>query len=152
MIQFKAITDENYMALIQMKEKEGFCFATDFNFITDSLSLAWLNRDKGNTFPFAIYQDETLVGFMMLAHNLEERDLHLWRFMLSTEYRGRGYGIQSVELLIQLARNSRKYDHISLYCSPKSEVAFHIYEKVGFLPTGDVNEEFVHFQFDFAKN
>ena len=152
MIQFRAITDENYMDLIQMKEKDGFCFAADFNFIEDSLSMAWLNRNRGNTFPFAIYQDETLVGFMMLAHNLEERDLHLWRFMLSMEYRGRGYGIQSVELLIQLAKDSGKYDHISLYCSPKSEAACHIYEKVGFRPTGEADDGFVRFEFDFARD
>lgn len=151
MVQFRAITDKNYMELIQITEKEGFCFATDFNFVADSLAMAWLNRDKNNTFPFAIYHDETLVGFMMLAHNLEERDLHLWRFMLSMEYRGCGYGIQSVELLIRMAKDSGKYDHISLYCSPKSEAAFHIYEKVGFQPSGEVHEELAYFEYDLTK-
>lgn len=136
MVQFKKITDENYMELIQMKEKKEFCYSTDFNFVTDSLALAWLNRDKGNTFPFAIYQKETLIGFMMLAHKPDEGDLHLWRFMLDVEYRGRGYGIQSVELLIQLAKASGKYARLSLDCSPKNETAVHIYRKLGFQPTG----------------
>ena len=137
MVQFKAITDENYMDLIQMKEKDGFCYSTDFNFITDSLAMAWLYRDRGNTFPFAIYHGETLVGFMMLIHNLEKRDLHLWRFMMAAEHRGQELGVQSVELLIRLARESGKYDYISLDCSPKSEAAVHIYKKLGFRPTGE---------------
>ena len=150
MIAFKAITDENYMELIEMKEKEGFRYSTDFNFITDSLALAWLNRNKDNTFPFAIYQDETPVGFMMLAHNLERRDLHLWRFILSADHRGRGYGTQAVELLIRLARESEKYDHISLDCSPKSEAAVHIYRKTGFQPTGESSCGFDAYRLDLA--
>ena len=152
MIHFRAITDENYTELIQIKEKDGFCFETDFNFIQDSLAMAWLNREKGNMFPFAIYHDETLVGFMMLAHDLEERDLHLWRFMLSADYRGLGYGKQSVDLLIRMAKDAGNYNHISLDCSPKSAAAFHIYEKAGFRPTGEVNEGFVRFEFDLIRD
>ena len=150
MVQFKMITDENYMELIEMKEKEGFCFSTDFNFITDSLALAWLYREKNNTFPFAIYQEETLVGFMMLIHNLERRDLHLWRFMMAVEYRGRGYGMQALELLIHLAKDSGKYEYISLDCSPKSEAAVHIYKKAGFRPTGESSCGFDAYQLELS--
>jgi len=137
MVQFKAITDENFMELIEMKLTENFCFDTDFNYITNALALAWLNRDKNNTFPFAIYQEETLVGFMMLHDEPDERNLHLWYLMMAIEHRGHGYGTQAVELLIRLAGDAGKYDSISLDCSPGKKAAIHIYEKLGFQPTGE---------------
>ena len=37
-----------------------------------SLAEAWLYKDTGDVYPFAIYNDDTPVGFMMLDEDQEE--------------------------------------------------------------------------------
>lgn len=37
-----------------------------------SLAEAWLYKDAGDVYPFAIYNDDTPVGFMMLDEDQEE--------------------------------------------------------------------------------
>lgn len=69
---------------------------------------AWLYREVGDVWPFAVYQDDTPVGFMMLDEDAESRCLVLWRIMFPAEYQNKGYGTQAVKLLIQMARDSGK--------------------------------------------
>ena len=42
-----------------------------------SLAQAWLYRDNGDVFPFAIYDDDTLVGFMLVEEDMDEKRLDL---------------------------------------------------------------------------
>lgn len=89
-------------------------------------------------FPFAIYEDDTPVGFMLLEEDMDEQRLDLWRIMLPSENEGKGYGTAAVKLMIQHVKNSGKYKRIGLLCGPNNYNARHIYDKLGFLPTGKI--------------
>lgn len=103
-----------------------------------SLAQAWLYRNDGDVFPFAIYNDDAVVGFMLLEEDMEEKRLDLWRIMLPPENEGKGYGTAAVKLLIQYAKDSGRYNSIGLLCCPKNCNARHIYDKLGFQPTGEI--------------
>ena len=90
-------------------------------------------------FPCAIYADETPVGFMLLEEDMEAEKLMLWRIMLPPENCGRGYGSRAVRLLIDLARSSGKYSGLYLDCSPENTAARRMYDRLGFMPTGEIN-------------
>ena len=136
MIRFRAITEENFDCIIRMKRPPGEGFVADNSY---SLAQAWLYRSAGDVFPFAIYSDETPVGFMMLEELDDPRQLCLWRIMLPPEHCGKGYGTEAVRLLIHLARESGRYDALYLDCDPANHAARHVYEKLGFVPTGEIN-------------
>lgn len=76
MIQFKAITEENFGEIIRMKRPEGETFVASNAY---SLAQAWLYRDAGDVYPFAIYHDGMPVGFMMLdCHPDNKRAWHVY--------------------------------------------------------------------------
>lgn len=136
MINFKAITEDNFQAIINMKRpaEENFVASNVY-----SLAQAWLYREAGDVYPFAIYDEETPVGFMMLDEDLEERCLVIWRIMFPVENQNKGYGTQAIEQIIRLAKASGKYDFMIIDYHPDNKIAQHVYEKLGFKPTGEIS-------------
>ena len=55
MINFRKITEDNFDAIIKMKRPDGENFVASN---AHSLAQAWLYRDDGDVFPFAIYNDD----------------------------------------------------------------------------------------------
>lgn len=134
MIRFCAITEENFDAILAMKRPESERFVAPNSV---SLAQAWLYRDNGGVFPFAVYNDGAPIGFMMLEEDAEEQELILWRLMFPPEHCGKGYGTEAVCKLISLARESGKYTHMIVDYTEGNEVARRVYEKAGFRCTGE---------------
>lgn len=74
----------------------------------------------------------------MLDEDLEEKCLIIWRIMFPEENEGKGYGTEAIKLVVHLAKESKKYDYMILDCAPDNKRARHIYEKIGFRDTGEV--------------
>lgn len=135
MISLRSITEDNFSAVIAMKRPEGEGFVSS---VAYSLSQAWLYREAGDVFPAAIYAGEEPVGFVMLDADFEERVLVLWRILLPEEHCGKGYGTQAIEKIIEYAKESGKFDAMILDYHPDNHRAEHVYRKLGFAPTGEV--------------
>ena len=135
MIHFRAITEDNFDTIIRMKRPDDEHFVASNAY---SLAQAWLYRDAGDVYPFAIYDDDTPVGFMMLDEEEEDRErcLIIWRIMFPAENQRRGYGTAVIRKIIDLARESGKYDALLIDYAPDYHIAEHVYKKLGFLPTG----------------
>lgn len=136
MISFRKITEENFGAIIHMKRREGEHFAASN---AESLAQAWLYREAGDVFPFAIYWETSVVGFMLLEEDMDEKKLMLWRIVIDAGQEGKGYATAAIRLLIELAKESGRYEGLYLDCAEENHAAKHIYEKLGFVPTGDRN-------------
>lgn len=135
MISFRRITEDNFEAIVQMKRPDNEKFVASNAY---SLAQAWLYRDADDVYPFAIYHEETPVGFMMLDEDLDERCLVIWRILFPEEHQCKGYGTLAIKQILQMAKDSGKYDFIILDYVPENEIAKHVYEKLGFLPTGEI--------------
>ena len=135
MIHFEKITEDNFKAIVDMKRPEGEGFVASNVY---SLAQAWLYRENEDVYPFAIYFKDEPVGFMTLDEDLEERCLVIWRIMFPVERQNKGYGTRAIGEIIRLAGESGKYDFLILDYAPGNEIARHVYEKLGFRPTGEV--------------
>ena len=133
MINFRAITEDNFDAIIRMKRPDDEHFVASNAY---SLAQAWLYRDNGDVYPFAIYEDDAPVGFMMLDEDLDERCLIIWRIMFPVENQNKGYGTAAIREIIRLAKESGKYDFVLIDYAPDNKIAEHVYTKLGFRPTG----------------
>lgn len=67
----------------------------------------------GHVFPFAIYNDKRLVGFIQIGYgenadqdgvSVEKDNYEIWRFMIDKRYQGRGYGREAVKLALDFIR------------------------------------------------
>jgi diamine N-acetyltransferase len=143
MIQLRDITNENFRAVIDMKMPEDQHFVASNIY---SLAQAWLNQDCAR--PYAIYNDEVLVGFVMLHVDDEEKSVGIWRLMIALEHQGNGYGQAVMKLIIKNTKESGKYDFMDLYYVPENKVAEHIYRKLGFIPTGEVEDNEIIMRLD----
>ena len=133
MINFRAITEDNFDAIIRMKRPDDEHFVASNAY---SLAQAWLYRDAGDVYPFAIYDDDQSVGFMMLDEDADERCLIIWRIMFPGENQNKGYGTAAIREIIRLAKDSGKYDFLLIDYAPDNKIAEHVYTKLGFRPTG----------------
>lgn len=130
MVNFRNITEENFDAIIKMKrpDNEGYVASNAY-----SLAQAWLYRDANDVYPFAIYDGDEPVGFMLLDEDLEERCLVIWRIMFPIEHQNKGFGSQAINKIVQMARESGKYDYMIIDYVPENKIAGHVYEKQDFI-------------------
>ena len=128
-------------------DNEGFVASNVY-----SLAQAWLYREANDVYPFAIYDDDTPVGFMMLDEDLEERCLIIWRIMFPAEHQNKGYGTLAIRKIIQMAEDSGKYDYMLIDYVPQNLIAKHVYEKLGFVSTGEINNGEVELKLSFIEN
>ncbi len=100
-------------------------------------------------YPFAVYNDDEPVGFMLLDEDLEERFLVIWRILFPVEHQNKGYGFKAVEKIVQMAKESGKYDYMIIDYVPDNKIAGHVYEKAGFKHTGEINHGEIDMRLDF---
>lgn len=136
-IEFRKITRENFYSLLNMDPGDGGKFVAP-NAV--SLAEAWLHYEAHDTHPFAVYHAEELVGFMMVHEDRRKAVLDLWRLAIAKDRQGTGYGTAALRRLISLARESGKYACIAIGYMEGNDRARRLYEKLGFYPTGLVED------------
>ncbi|ABX42584.1 hypothetical protein [Lachnoclostridium phytofermentans] len=80
MVSLKEVNEKNFRTIIGMKLNEEQSKYVASNVY--SLAQAWLYHEEAK--PYAIYNDEEVIGFMMLDWDEKERECGIWRFMSLT--------------------------------------------------------------------
>jgi len=94
----------------------------------------------------AIYAGEALAGFVMLydeslrPHPPQKPEIGVWRFMVDAEYQGKGVGKEGLELVIAYVRSKAIFDKLELSYVPGPGGPEDFYRRLGFEPTGKVDE------------
>lgn len=91
---------------------------------------------------WGIYENSEIVGLAML-HDLEEEPscYHLCQFMIDAAQQGKGYGQQTLRLILSECRREGKFPRIEVCVKKEDVAAIHVYEKAGFYDTGYVDPE-----------
>lgn len=91
-----------------------------------------------NIFPYtAIDNDGNVVGHIMLRYLDSSKSTIRFGFVIvDDQLRGKGYGKQMLQLVIQKAKNEYGAKKITLGVFDNNPSAFHCYESVGFKITG----------------
>lgn len=136
MISLRKVDKDNYRKVIDMKLTNGGQEFVAPNVL--SLAQAWVFYDIAR--PFAIYRDEEVIGFMMLEWDEKEREAGIWRFMIAEEHQGKGYGTAAMKAAIEIIKSENKFDCVALSYVPGNDGGKHVYEKLGFKATGDIDD------------
>lgn len=132
MIKLKPVTKENLddvLALRVAETQEGFVSSN-----AESLAQAYVYSETA--WPFAVYDDETLVGFIMMGYYEAKHYYTLWKFMIDQRYQNKGYGRKALELGLAFIREKFHPEKIYTGVAPGNSVAKGLYESVGFADTG----------------
>ena len=132
MIQLKPVTKENIDDILALRVNEN-----QERFVTsnaESLAVAFVYADTAH--PFGIYDDETLVGFIMMGYYEVKGYFTLWKFMIDRRYQNKGYGREALKLGLDFVRNQFRPKDIYTGVTLGNTVAKGLYESVGFRDTG----------------
>ena len=136
MIRLTPVNEQNFRSVIKLTLSEEQTHFVASNVM--SLAQAWLYYDEAR--PYAVLNDDTVVGFLMLDWDEAERTVGIWRFMIGAEYQKRGYGRAALEAAIALIRAENKFDLIHLDYVADNTVARALYYSLGFRENGDVED------------
>lgn len=104
---------------------------------TNSVSLLEATYEE-NLYPLAIYNDETMVGFVMYDF---DQEIGLWgmcRLMVDQRFQRQGYGRKAIVKLLKEVK--KKHGPIEFYTlvEPGNQVALQLYEDLGFVNSGRI--------------
>lgn len=132
MAELRPVTKLNLEAVLALEVDEsqkGFVSST-----AESLAQAYVY--PGTAFPFAVYDGQTVVGFIMMGYYEEKAYYTLWKLLIDRKYQNRGYGRKALELGIVYLKERFCANEIYTGVLPENHVAKKLYLSVGFAETG----------------
>ena len=135
MIELKEITPANYEEVLNLKVAEHQ--KSYVSTVAYSLAQAWVYK---TAYPFAIYENEKVVGFIMLGFYQARKQYTLWKFLIDERYQNKGYGRKALQLAIDYLINTFDVTEIFTGVSLANETAKHLYTSIGFVATGVVED------------
>ena len=144
MITLKQINKENIDEIINLKvgkQQERFVST-----VAESLAQAVVYKDTA--FPFAVYENDTPVGFIMLGYYEKKRYYTLWKLLIDEKYQNKGYGQAALKLGIGYLKDNYKADRVYTGVASDNEVAKHLYSSFGFVETGVVEDGMIEMCYD----
>ena len=153
MIHLEKVDWENYREVLKLKvkkEQENFVATNECSLIHAYLAIS----DENEVFVFAIYNDDTIVGFIMMGYDDdwsgEEREdwlssdiykeyegidyYFIWRFMIDEKYQNKGYGKEALRKAIEFIKTKPcgEAQYITLSYEKENVVAKNLYASFGF--------------------
>jgi diamine N-acetyltransferase len=132
MIHLESVTQNNIDELLGLSVREDQ--RSFVSSVAESLAQAYVYSETA--YPFAVYEDDTLVGFIMMGYYDVKQYYTLWKFLIDKRYQNQGYGRQALELGLAYIRGKFNSPDIYTGVAPGNTVAKNLYRSVGFQDTG----------------
>ena len=136
MVELKAITKDNLdevLSLNVLDFQETFVSST-----ACSLAQAYVYRETA--FPFAIYADNNIVGFIMMGYYEDRKQYTLWKFLIDKNHQNKGYGREALKQGIKYLKDNFGAKEIYTGVAIGNEKAKHLYRSIGFEETGFIED------------
>ena len=142
-IRLEPVNEDNREAVLALSVREDQPFVAPNWYSLKEADEANAEH-PGYARPFAIYADDTLVGFCMFSFDPEAEDpddrYWLWRFMIDKSEQGRGCGQAALREIIKYFKDNGA-DRLYLSTEPENELGLHVYHKAGFRETGIISDD-----------
>ncbi|WP_066495632.1 GNAT family N-acetyltransferase [Abyssisolibacter fermentans] len=147
MIELRKITDDNFDECIKLEPKEEQKSYVASNICSLAEAYVALTNNECIPMPYAIYDNDIMVGFIMLSYNEadendDENAYWVCRLMIDKRYQGKGYSKEAMAKALELIRTFPygKASVVSLSYEPENVVAKALYASFGFVETGKIED------------
>ena len=152
MVTLKKVDGNNIWDILKLRVNDSqkeFVASNDVSIIEAYIA----DKYNGVAYPFGIYDDDLLVGFLMIGFDKDDYwtdapsiamgNYNLWRLMIDQKYQNKGYGKKSIEKAIEFVKSfpAGAAEYCWLSYEPENEVAANLYKSFGFIETGDKDGE-----------
>ncbi len=131
MIQLRPITKDNWEEAAGLEP-----FPEQKEFIAANVYSIAESKFHDDLTTFAIYDDETMVGFAMIGRDPNDGEYWIMRFMIDRKFQRRGYGRAALALLIDHMRTLPEITGIHIGYETENHGAAALYREFGFVETG----------------
>lgn len=139
MIHLDEVTEENWLELASLKVSEE-----QKNFLAPAIGIlarGYVYRNC-NAHVFAISDENQMVGMALVRDFVDEPvGYDLQQFMIDSRFQNMGYGTEALKKILYVLKKEARYDHVEVCVNKKDCQAIHVYEKVGFVDSGFVDED-----------
>ncbi len=147
MIQLKEITKDNFQECIELDLYED-----QWNYVAPniySIAGAYVALTNKDFVPilYSIYHNDIMVGFIAMSYEREENSedyfYDIYRFMIDKRFQAKGYGKDTLRKAIETLKTfpCGKATSIRIIYTKDNTKSKKLYESVGFIDTGAVNDD-----------
>lgn len=152
MLRLEKINGKNVWDVLKLEvsdNQKSFVAANNISIIEAYTAIT----ENGYAFPFAIYEDDTPVGFLMIGFDVDDYwddapgiakgNYNLWRLMIDKNYQGKGLGKKVIRLALDFINTHPcgKAEYCWLSYEAENDVARQLYSSFGFVETGEKDGE-----------
>ncbi len=137
MIKLRTINEDNYRQCCGLKasvEKEHFVDSVVY-----SLAEAWVFYQ--DTRPFAIYDNDTMIGFVSMY--IGEQNFQIINFLIDDSFRQKGLGAKAAKACIRYLQREYHADRVSVPVALEYTAAQRFWEKIGFTLSNSIEDGYV---------
>lgn len=139
MISLRKVNEENFLDIFGLQLKGG-----QEKYVSHpirSLAQAYVYREQCQ--PFGIYDEDKLVGYVMVIYDYDIPEYDIRHMMIDASEQGKGYGSAALNCLIDYIRTKPfgNSNTVTLTCNKENETALKLYCNAGFAKTGAEDEE-----------
>lgn len=139
MIHLRKITEDNFVDAFNLKLAQG-----QERFVSHpvrSLAQAYVYRNQCQ--PFGIYEDDTMVGYVMVIYDYDIPEYDIWHMMIDESKQGTGFGSAALNQVLEYIKTKPfgNSDRVTLTCNQDNIQALKMYKKKGFTETGHVDDD-----------
>lgn len=144
-LNLREIDEHNWRAVTKLRMHEG----QEGNLASNAMSLLESHYSE-DAWVRAVYADDTLVGFLMMAIWDPKEAYYIWRFMIDKRYQGLGFGKGGVDLAIAHVRQHNPQAKVlGLMSTPPEgkknvepqDSPYNFYLKLGFKEVAPADED-----------
>ena len=138
-ITLKKIDESNFLDCFQLKLAPG-----QEEYVSNPIrSLAQAYVYYSQCTPFGIYAEDKMVGYVMVIYDHDIPEYDIWHMMIDQSEQGKGYGKTALQKVIDYIREKPfgTSNRVALTCNKGNQVALKLYQKAGFEPTGNSDED-----------
>lgn len=138
-VTLKSITEDNFIDAFNLKLKKD-----QEEFVSHpvrSLAQAYVYRDQCQ--PFGIYEDDRMVGYVMVIYDYDVPEYDIWHMMIDETQQGKGFGKAALKLILDYIEKKPfgNSDRVVLTCNKNNTYALNMYQSLGFEMTGNEDED-----------
>jgi diamine N-acetyltransferase len=144
-VSLSPVNRDNFRECVGMKVAEG-----QENFVAPNVYSIAQSKVEPGCVPLVVYADENMVGFAMYTLDPDDGKYWVHRLMVSAESQGKGYGRAAMEALIEILEEKPDCDEILISWVPENTAAEKLYENLGFVKTGEIEDGEIVARFTFG--
>lgn len=143
-LSIRPVTKDNWLELVKLKVLESQTHFVASNVY--SIAEAQFGFDEPDSkghwdmYPHGIYDGDTPVGFLMYGYNFSYPGFQAYiiRLMVDEKHQAKGYGYFGMRSMLDIFRADPRIEAVGISYEPNNEVARKLYERIGFVETGEM--------------